>query len=199
MSTSNNDPSHYHSLGLLISCWTGLHLYLTSREGLILHDDSAAARQDHDVELLLLVVGLLVPLPHHISVMGWNQSDLTQERRKVSELKHSENSSIILTTKMIFVFLSLLPFQCLHAELSSITSGFSQMATDMPNTYSMVLWLLLQYHIIIYNCHINTWHSPAYCFPTGPFLPAEHQGQPYWAPELSDHCHWPHSKRSAPA
>lgn len=65
-----------------------LHLYLTSGERLILHDNSAAAGQDHDVELLLLVVGLLVPLPHHISVVGWNQSDLTSERKKVS--KHSE-------------------------------------------------------------------------------------------------------------
>ena len=79
------------SLGLLLHRSRAeqvLHLYLTSREGLILHDDGAAAGQDHDVQLLLLVVGLLVPLPHHVSVVGWNQGDLTLERREVSELKH---------------------------------------------------------------------------------------------------------------
>lgn len=73
----NNDLSNFPD-----PCGTGLHLYLTSWEGLILHDDGAAAGQDHDVQLLLLVVSLLVPLPHHVCVVGWNQSDLTQDKEK---------------------------------------------------------------------------------------------------------------------
>lgn len=61
----------------------GLHLNLTSREGLILHDNGAAAGQNHNVKVLLLVVGLLVPLPHDIGVVGRDQSDLTQEGKKI--------------------------------------------------------------------------------------------------------------------
>lgn len=62
----------------LVCCFGKLHLNLTGWEGLILHDNSAAAGQNHDVEVLLPVVGLLVPLPHHIRVMGGNQSDLKE-------------------------------------------------------------------------------------------------------------------------
>lgn len=67
----------------MISEGTGLHFYLTSWEGFVLHDDSAAAGQYHDVQLLLLVVSLLVPLSHHISVMGWNKGDLTPGRKRL--------------------------------------------------------------------------------------------------------------------
>lgn len=72
--------------GLLICSLNKLHLNLTGWEGLVLHDNSAAAGQDHDVEVLLFVVGLLVPLPHHISVMGWNQGDLIAERKEDSKV-----------------------------------------------------------------------------------------------------------------
>lgn len=66
----------------LTSCRTVLQLNLTSWKGLVLHDNCAAACQDHDVQLLLLVVSLLVPLPHYIRVMGWNQSNLRTGRKK---------------------------------------------------------------------------------------------------------------------
>lgn len=47
--------------------WLGfLQFYLACWEGLILHDHRAAARENHDVEVLLLLVGLLVPFSHHL-------------------------------------------------------------------------------------------------------------------------------------
>lgn len=88
---------------------------------------------------------LLVPLPHHISVMGWNQSDLTSEKREVSELMHSTKN-------------------------------------DVSAPFDQILLMILRHYI-------STQNIPAYCFPTGPFLPAEHQEQLYWAPALSDHFH----------
>lgn len=75
----------YLKLGpFLISQGTGLHFYLTSWEGFVLHDDSAAAGQYHDVQLLLLVMSLLVPLSHHISVMGWNERNLTWATKRLN-------------------------------------------------------------------------------------------------------------------
>lgn len=58
-----------------------LQLNLAGREGFILHDYSAAASQHHDVEILLLLMGLLVPLPHNLWVMGRNQGDLPLEKK----------------------------------------------------------------------------------------------------------------------
>lgn len=71
-----------------------LHLNLTGWEGLVLHYNSAAAGQDHDVEVLLFVVGLLVPLPHHIGVMRWNQSDLIAERKEDSKVTRIRRQKI---------------------------------------------------------------------------------------------------------
>lgn len=45
-------------------------------EGLVLHDHGAAGGQDHDVQVLLSLVGLLIPVPGHLSVMSRNQSHL---------------------------------------------------------------------------------------------------------------------------
>lgn len=58
------------------SSWSS-ELDLAGGEGLILHDDGTAGGQNHDVEVLLPLVGLLVPLPGHLSVVGWYQSHLS--------------------------------------------------------------------------------------------------------------------------
>jgi len=50
---------------------------LAGREGLVLHDHGAAGGQNHDVQVLLPLVGLLVPLPGHLRVVGRDQSHLT--------------------------------------------------------------------------------------------------------------------------
>lgn len=54
-------------------------LNLAGWEGFILHDHGAAASQDQDVQLLLLLMSLLVPLTSHLCVMSRDQSHL---RRK---------------------------------------------------------------------------------------------------------------------
>lgn len=51
-------------------------LNLAGWERLILHDHSAAARQNQDVQLLLLLVSLLVPLASDFCVMSRDQSHL---------------------------------------------------------------------------------------------------------------------------
>lgn len=51
-------------------------LNLAGGKGLILHDHSAAASQDQDVQLLLLLMSLLVPLARYLRVMGRDQSHL---------------------------------------------------------------------------------------------------------------------------
>lgn len=53
-----------------------LELNLAGRERLVLHDDGAAGGQDHDVKLLLPLVGLLVPFTSHLCVMGGDQCHL---------------------------------------------------------------------------------------------------------------------------
>ena len=65
----------------------GSELDLAGGEGLVLHDHGAAGGQHHDVELLLLLVGLLVPLPGHLCVMGGDQSHLvdTTSRERESQ------------------------------------------------------------------------------------------------------------------
>lgn len=56
----------------------GSELDLAGREGLVLHDDGAAGGQNHDVQVLLPLVSLLVPVPGHLRVVGRDQSHLTQ-------------------------------------------------------------------------------------------------------------------------
>lgn len=51
-------------------------LDLAGREGLILHDYGAAGSQNHDIQILLPLVGLLVPVPGHLCIMGRDQSHL---------------------------------------------------------------------------------------------------------------------------
>lgn len=51
-------------------------LNLAGWEGLILHDHGAAARQDQNVQLLLLLMSLLVPLTSHLRVVSRDQSYL---------------------------------------------------------------------------------------------------------------------------
>lgn len=52
-------------------------LNLAGREGLVLHDYGAAGGQNHDVQVLLPLMGLLVPVPGHLRVVGRDQSHLT--------------------------------------------------------------------------------------------------------------------------
>ncbi len=59
-----------------------LKLNLAGGEGLVLHDDGAAGGQDHDVELLLLLMSLLVPVTGHLGVMGGDQRHLVEERER---------------------------------------------------------------------------------------------------------------------
>lgn len=87
-------------------CLGKLHLNLTGWEGLILHDNSAAAGQNHDVELLLLIVGLLVPLPHHIRVVGGNQSDLREGEILSNENSEPENAKTLKATKRTCILVS---------------------------------------------------------------------------------------------
>lgn len=95
-------------------CLNKLHLNLTGWEGLVLHDNSAAAGQDHDVEVLLLVVGLLVPLPHHVGVMGWNQSDLIAERKgdfkvmRIRRQKKPNANGTRITILLLIIIISIL-------------------------------------------------------------------------------------------
>lgn len=54
---------------------------LAGGERLVLHDDGAAGGQDHDVELLLLLMGLLVPVTGHLRVVGGDQRHLRGRQR----------------------------------------------------------------------------------------------------------------------
>lgn len=55
-------------------------LNLAGWEGLILHDHGAAARQDQNIQLLLLLMSLLVPLTSHLRVMSRDQSHLGERQ-----------------------------------------------------------------------------------------------------------------------
>lgn len=57
-----------------------LKLDLAGGEGLVLHDHGAAGGQDHDVELLLPLMGLLVPVAGHLRVVGGDEGHLWRER-----------------------------------------------------------------------------------------------------------------------
>lgn len=60
-------------------------LNFACREGLVLHDHGAAGGQDHDVEVLLSLVGLLIPVPGHLRVMSRDQSHLESSQLQESE------------------------------------------------------------------------------------------------------------------
>lgn len=57
-------------------CPRSSELDLAGGEGLILHDYGAAGGQNHDVELLLPLVRLLVPFTGHLSVVGGDERHL---------------------------------------------------------------------------------------------------------------------------
>lgn len=57
-----------------------LKLDLAGGEGLVLHDHGAAGGQNHDVELLLLLVRLLVPVAGHLRVVGGDEGHLKGAR-----------------------------------------------------------------------------------------------------------------------
>lgn len=59
-----------------------LKLDLAGGERLVLHDHGAARGQDHDVQLLLPLVRLLVPFPSHLGVMGGDQRDLRGDQER---------------------------------------------------------------------------------------------------------------------
>lgn len=113
-------------------CLGNLHFNLTGWEGFILHDNSAAAGQNHDVEVLLLIVGLLVPLPHHIRVMGGNQSDLGEGEilsKENSEAENSQNPKSYRTDLHIGIPLSLSFEQSIKNSPTWLLSG-EIIATD---------------------------------------------------------------------
>lgn len=58
-----------------------LKLDLAGWKRLILHDNGAAGGQNHDVELLLPFMGLLVPLASDLSVVGGDQRHLKDNHR----------------------------------------------------------------------------------------------------------------------
>jgi len=43
--------------------------YFAGRERFILHDHCAAAGQDHYIQVLLFLMGLLIPVPSYLCVM----------------------------------------------------------------------------------------------------------------------------------
>lgn len=96
----------FPSLESKVCCLGKLHLNLTGWEGLILHDNSAAAGQNHYVKVLLLIVGLLVPLPHHIRVMGGNQSDLREGEILSKENSEADNAQTLKATELTCILVS---------------------------------------------------------------------------------------------
>ena len=58
-----------------------LKLDLAGGERLVLHNNGAAGGQDHDVEFLLPLMSLLVPVTGHLCVMGGDQRDLSDKTR----------------------------------------------------------------------------------------------------------------------
>ena len=76
MSLNPNGLSNSHSLRELGKQIPGersvvlSELNLAGWKGLILHDHGAAASQDQNIQLLLLLMSLLVPFTSHLRVMG---------------------------------------------------------------------------------------------------------------------------------
>lgn len=66
------------AVGKAERCPRSSELDLAGGEGLILHDYGAAGGQNHDVQVLLPLVRLLIPFPGHLCVMGRDQSNLTE-------------------------------------------------------------------------------------------------------------------------
>lgn len=71
-----------------------LKLDLAGGERLILHDDGAAGGQDHDVELLLPLVGLLVPVAGHLCVVGRYEGHLETTQVRESYLLAEADSAV---------------------------------------------------------------------------------------------------------
>lgn len=61
-------------------------LDLARREGLVLHHHGAAAGQNHDVQVLLFFMGVLVPLPHHLRVVCWDEGYLEDRAQKITSI-----------------------------------------------------------------------------------------------------------------
>lgn len=64
-----------------------LELDLASRKGLILHDNSGAGGQDQKVQLVLDLVGLLVPVSEGFRVCRRDQGHLQQNQARIRPRK----------------------------------------------------------------------------------------------------------------
>lgn len=69
-----------------IASTSSLELDLAGREGFVLHDHSAARCQNHDVQILLPLVGLLVPLPGHLRIMSRDEGHLKLKGNKMETM-----------------------------------------------------------------------------------------------------------------
>lgn len=78
----------------------GSQLDLARWEGLILHDHSAAAGQNHDVEVLLFLMGVLVPVPHHLRVVRGDEGHLEETEHHI-ETKEPNNKSSNIEPKLL--------------------------------------------------------------------------------------------------
>lgn len=80
-----------------------LKLDLAGGEGLILHDHGAAGGQDHDVELLLPLMGLLVPVAGHLRVVGGDEGHLGPGKvERHGERRGTDGTFFIKTYLMLF-------------------------------------------------------------------------------------------------
>ncbi len=91
-----------------------LELYFAGWECLVLHHNCAAAGQDHDVQLLLLLMGLLIPFAGHFCVMS----------RYQCYLQIGQSKTLIYTMTLInngFNYFE--PFQ-IFTEIETLTANF---------------------------------------------------------------------------
>lgn len=75
-----------------------LKLNLAGGERLVLHDHGAAGGQHHDVELLLLLVRLLVPVPGHLCVVGGDQGHLRGAQTRSGDVRTDKAEKMLIIT-----------------------------------------------------------------------------------------------------
>lgn len=139
------------------------------------------------------VVFRIVPLTNNVKA-----SSLVAKQAYISILQAGKDSSC-MTTVLLLARTIMFSSCCL-----SWVSWYHSLMTSVSWVGIRVTWrqkggtFELQHYDnnIEYGGYYMS-NSPVNCFPTGSFLPAEHQGRPCWAPVLPGRCRWLHSKRNA--
>lgn len=121
----------HHPSSVAASQESASKLYLAGGKGLVLHGDSAVGAQHGDAQLLLSVLGLLVPLLHRRRLKGGDHCHL-KERKKIRGWKGEKKWSAFFCSTLTKLLTLKMFFQQLQRNMDRFQFGIQFKAKFFP-------------------------------------------------------------------